>query len=302
LYLVLALVAGVRLAHYLHFPWLRTDFDLFYHAARHLLQGENPYPIATQWYPWPLYYPLPAVLLAIPFTPIPVEFARVLWDILIGWTFAYALWRHRGNYALVAVVSGAYAFAAYFSQTTPLLVAATLIPTLGFLLVVKPHTGLALWLAYPSRRALIGGALLLALSLVILPSWPRDWILALQDEHAHIRSPILRPFGFLLLLAALRWKTPEGRLLLIMGILPQNTQPHDLIPLALIPRNLTQMGIYFVGTWLAVMAVGQGWEDQGITIAMRNDAAWPMILGTVYLPMLYLVLRRTSRVPDETLP
>jgi hypothetical protein len=62
------------------------------------------------------------------------------------------------------------------------------------------------------------------------------------------------------------------------------------------------MGIYFVGTWLAVMAVGQGWEDQAVTIAMRNDAAWPMILGTVYLPMLYLVLRQSSSVPVDSVP
>jgi hypothetical protein len=118
---------------YSYYPKLGSDFDLLYHAAEHLLQGENPYPIARQWFPFPLFYPLPAVLLAAPFTLLPIEQARPAFDIMVGSVFAYALWRYRGNYALLALLSGSYLFAMRNGQTNPLMVGASLIPALGFL-------------------------------------------------------------------------------------------------------------------------------------------------------------------------
>ena len=148
LFLVLALgfVLGFRLLLDVWTPNRPSDFDLLYDAATHLIRGENPYPIATQWFP----YPLPAVLLAEPFTAIPLGAARLVFDIMVGWAFVFALWRYRGTFALLAVLSGAYLFAMWNSQTTPLMVAASLVPALGFLLVVKPNTSAALWLARPS--------------------------------------------------------------------------------------------------------------------------------------------------------
>jgi hypothetical protein len=42
-------VVEARLAFYAAHSELDTDFDLLYHSARHLLQGENPYPITGEW-------------------------------------------------------------------------------------------------------------------------------------------------------------------------------------------------------------------------------------------------------------
>lgn len=303
------LVAGVvfvvlaRFSLYAWRPLLPSDFDLLYWSAVHLLQGENPYPISTQWYHfWPLYYPLPAVLLAVPFTILPVELARPIFDSILGCMFAYALWRTRGPYALLALFSGAYLFAMRQGQITPLIVAASLVPVCGSLLVLKPNMGLALWLSRPTRHAVIGGIVLLAASLVVLPSWPRDWWIALHGNSAHLRPPIVRPFGFLLLLAALRWRTPEGRLLAALALIPQNTLPHELVTLALIPANLVQMAIYVVGTWvtLAVTATVQSGRPDLTEVVTR---VWPVLLTTVYLPMLWLVLRRprsSSSVAKES--
>jgi hypothetical protein len=39
------------------------------------------------------------------------------------------------------------------------------------------------------------------------------------------------------------------------------------------------------------------WRIPDVTIDMLNAAAWPWIMVGVYLPMLYLVLRRSSSVP-----
>jgi hypothetical protein len=288
LFLVLGLgfVLGFRLLLYVWNPDRSSDFDLLYDAADRLIRGETAYPVATQWFT----YPLPAVLLAVPFTAISLGAARLTFDILVGWAFVFALWKYRGTFALLAALSGTFLFAIANGQTTPLMVAASLIPALGLLLAVKPNTSASLWIARPSRMAVVGVSVFLVLSVVVLPSWPRDWWMALLQDNTDLVPPVLRPFGLVLLLAALRWRSPEGRLLLAIAFIPQNTLPHELVSLALIPANLVQMGIYVVGSWIAV-AVAADRMHLGPGIAEWTAASWPATLCAVYLPMLYLVLR-----------
>jgi hypothetical protein len=75
-----------------------------------------------------------------------------------------------------------------------------------------------------------------------------------------------------------------------MAVIPQSILPHQLVSLALIPANLVEMGIYLVGSWIAVMVAAAplhlGHGSAGWTVT-----TWPATLGAVYLPMLYLVLR-----------
>jgi hypothetical protein len=275
-----------------------TDFDLLYYGAVSLTHGENPYLAIHEYLSYPLFYPLPAVLLGIPFTLLPIALARPVWDIAVGCAFGYALWRVRGPYALLALLSGAYLFAMRNGQATPLLVAASLFPAWGFLLTVKPNTGLALWCARPSRAAVIGSILVLLVSVIILPSWPLDWWAAIHQRSTHIMPPLLRPFGFLLLLAALRWRTPEGRLVLALAVIPQHTLPHELVPLALIPANIVEMAIYATGSWLTLIVTAAG-EDRATSLSGLVSDAWPTLLVCVYLPMLWLVLRRRQPTPLE---
>jgi hypothetical protein len=286
LVLALGFVLACRIMLYAWLPTPGGDFDLLYASAASLLRGETPYPLGSQWLP----YPLPAVLLVVPFTAIPVELARPVFDVLVGWAFVYALWKYRGRFALLALLSGAYLFALVHGQTTPLMVAASLVPALGFLLAVKPNTSVALWLARPSWKALLGVAGFLALTLMVLPTWPRDWWIAMPVDYSAWMPPIFRPFGALLLIAALRWNLPEGRLILATACLPQTALPYELVALALIPASGWEMVIYVAGTWIAVadaagalqLLGGAGWTMTG----------WPVTLCAVYFPMLYLVLRR----------
>ena len=291
LFLALGLgaVLLIRLALYVWTLDRPSDFDGLYNAALRLLDGENPYPISTQWFP----YPLPAVLLAVPFTAIPLALARPVLDVLIGWVFVYALWKHRGTFAVLAVLSGAYLFAVWNGQITPLMVAASLLPALGFLLAGKPTTSASLWAARPSRIALLGVIAFLLLSIWILPSWPGDWWIALQQDDTGLVPAVFRPFGLVLVLAALRWRLPEGRLLLATAFIPMNPLPHELVALALIPSNLLEMGIFVLGSWVAV-ALAAHRMDLSPSIADWSAAGWPATLGAVYLPMLFLVLRRPS--------
>jgi hypothetical protein len=308
----LALVLACRFILYIWMPDRTSDFDLLYDTAVRLLRGEDLYPLGAQSFP----YPLPAVLLAVPFTAIPRELARPVFDVLVGWAFVYALWRYRGSYAILALVSGAYLFAMARGQTTPLMVAASLIPALGFLLAVKPNTSAALWIARPSWLALLGVGLFVGLSFVILPSWPQEWWTAMPLDLKEWSPPLLRPFGFVLLLAGLRWRSPEGRLLFAIAFIPQTILPYELVSLALIPANLVEMVIFVAGSWIAV-AVAAKWMPLG-SIAGWTPTSWSATLSVVYLPMLYLVLRpmlhlgvredkiekerrRPDRLPDDEL-
>jgi hypothetical protein len=310
LVLAFGFLLACRAALYAWMPERASDFDLLYQMAARLIGGEDPYGLTTQSLP----YPLPAVLLAVPFTMIPLDLARPVFDVLVGWAFAYALWRYRGPYALLALGSGAYFFAMISGQTTPLMVAASLVPALGFLLAVKPNTSAALWIARPSWIAIFGVAAFVALSLIVQPSWPLDWWTALPRDTSALVPPLLRPFGFVLLLAALRWRSPEGRLILAIPFIPQTTLPYELVSLALIPANRLEMLIYLAGTWVAVVVADQLQLGQGITAWMTTG--WPVTLCAVYLPMLYMVLRRQRgwsgptivkerrrlhRLPDEEL-
>lgn len=289
--LAFGFVAAGRLLLYFWMPERATDFDMLYRAAAELLAGRNPYSIPAETFP----LPLPAVLLAVPFTYIPLGPARPVFDILIGWVFAFALWRHRGMHSLLALLSGAYLYALWQGQTTPLMVAAILIPALGFLLAIKPNTSAPLWIARPSWIALVGIIALAGLSLVIRPAWPREWWLALPGDYGAWLPPIMRPLGFILLLGALRWRLPEGRLLAAMALAPQTALPYELVPLALIPSTRPEMWIYVAGTWVAVAAaetlpLGGGLGDWSVS-------AWLLTLAAVYLPLLYLVFRRPREAP-----
>jgi hypothetical protein len=285
-------VIGGRLTLLLSSPEHSNDFDSLYHAALQLLRGENPYRAAQP--SSPLFYPLPAVFFAVPFTLLPLAIARAVLDIVTGSAFVYALWKVRGRYALLAVLSGSFIAAQYWGDLTPLMVVASLFPVFGFLLVLRPNTGTALWLARPSRLAAIAGAGVLLVSFTLYPSWPRDWIRGLLHSNDGLLPIVFRPFGFVLLLAAVRVKKPEGRLLFALALIPQTAMPFELVPLALIPSNLKEMGIYVFGTLLTLVPIIAGWQE-GLPGTAIQANTWPWMLVGVYLPMLWLVLRTPGK-------
>jgi hypothetical protein len=81
-----------------------------------------------------------------------------------------------------------------------------------------------------------------------------------------------------------------GRLLLATALLPQTTLPYELVLLALIPANRREMAIYLAGSWIAVADAAGALQLLGG--AVGTVTGWPVTLCAVYLPMLYLVLRR----------
>jgi hypothetical protein len=274
-----------------------SDFAQLWFASRAWLHGIDPYSVvgpgrSFDW-PFPLFYPMTAVLAAVPLTGFPLAIADPIVVGLGAALFAWVVMRERlDDPRLLMFVSGAGALAVQTSQWSPMLCAAALMPTLGFLLACKPTLGLALLSAYPSRRAVIGIVLFGLVSLIAWPSWPREWLAALPAG-THLVAPILRPGGFLILLALFRWRLPEARLLVAWACMPQTPQFYEAVPLFLIPRTwpegLTLTGLLYVA--------GFGYRLGGpyVNYDAYMNAGGMWMLWFLFIPCTVFVLRRASR-------
>lgn len=276
-----------------------TDFDQLWVGARALLAGADPYvAVPAAGWPYPLLYPLPAVLLAMPLAAFPLAVARLLAVALMAGALAYAVTRD-GWERLPLFASASFLFAAQQGQLSPVLAAAFLVPWLGIVFAAKPTTGGALWLARPTSPAIWSGVALLALSFILRPLWPGEWIAATQQV-THVRAPIVYPGGVLALLALLRWRRPEARVLAFLACAPQTFSLAETVPLiSLVPASRMETLVLAFGSWAAFAFVGAQQGDAS-TLAATIRAHAPYILAGVYLPALVMVLRRPNVAPRQS--
>ena len=271
-------------------PPSTSDFDQIWVAARALVRGLDPYDVVpTTGTHFPLFYPLPAALIAIPLANFPLPVARILWALMSGAVFTWATLR-RGGGLLPGLLSASFLNALIQGQWSPLLTAAAVLPGLSWIWIAKPSVGAALFLGYPNRPAIVGGLMVLGLSVLIAPSWPGDWLNALQLAD-HVAPPVARPGGALLLLALIRWRLPQARMLVGLACVPQTIGLYEALPLFLIPR--TRWEGYGLAALTYVAAFGQALmvpRLDGMTLGETLEGRWPIILVSLYLPALVLVL------------
>jgi hypothetical protein len=277
-------------------PGVFADFDYIWAGGVAVWQGTDPYTAVPDRAPY--YYPATAAVLMAPFAPLPRQLAVALFTALGMTLLAFSV----TGYRRWIVLSAPALQALLYGHWTPWLTAAVGLPWLGFIWAVKPNIGLALFGGWPSRAALYGGLAVVVLSFLVIPTWPADWLKALQTT-THYLAPIQRPGGFLLLLAWLRWREPEARLLGALAVIPHSAIPYELLPLLLIPQTRRRFLVLMGLTYLAV-----GWVEWGINYDMIwpragaemvrqvQDIRWPWFLFLVYLPCLWMVLRRPSFV------
>lgn len=268
----------------------RSDFAVLHAAARAFQSGTDPYtfigPGRAYPYPFPLMYPFTAVLVAVPFTWVP--FPDALFVAMGTGLFVFGVvHKQRYRWALAGLLSPAFIITAQMSQWPALLVGATLVPASGFLLACKPTIGAALFAAFPSARAAWGGAIFVLLSLVLLPHWPWSWLAGLPAL-THMRAPVTFTGGPLVLLALLRWRAAEARLLVAMACIPHNTVLYETLPLFLIPRTGAQSVSLAVLNWAVVVVLQR-------TPALTDYVAQTALTGQwivylIYLPCLAMVL------------
>lgn len=274
-------------------PPMASDFDFVWLGLRAFVHGQDPYrAVADAQVRGPLYYPLPALVALAPLGFTSAGIARIAFAGLGYAALGYAAAGRPGG-LFVALFSASAIVAAVGGQWSPLLTAGAVVPWLGALFIAKPGVGLALWCGYPSRVAVYGGFALLCVSLVVMPSWPREWLAVLGNPvHA---PPILRPGGFLLLAALLRWRRPEGRLLAALACVPHVTTLYETVPLFLVPANRYQAYLLLALSYAA--AVVSSWIAPTGTLLEQVVGRWPVLLVGLYLPALVMVLRRPNTAP-----
>jgi hypothetical protein len=281
--------AACTFAFYRGRPLSVSDFDVIWVGARALRAHQDPYAaIQSPPWPWDLRYPLPAVLVALPFSYLSLALARAA---LVAMGIGFLSWAltRRAWWPLIALAGGQVFVSVQSVQWTPLLAAGMLLAPIQYLWSIKPPTGLALFAAYPSRRTVIGALALLLLAFVAWPHWLDGWLFA--AHRAPHRLAVLRPGGVLLLLALLRWRLPEGRLLATLAVLPLTPHLYEAVPLLLVARTRRELlALTVCGTLglLAVALLPQGADPD------HGPVAWMEILISCYLPALVVVLRHPN--------
>lgn len=277
-------------------PGFSSDFFHVWAGARTLVDGGNPYtltptgphnPGAT-----PLFYPLPALLLIAPLAFLSLPLAGGLFIGITSGLLAFLVMRN-GYHQLPLFMSAPFLMALSLGQWSPLVVAAALEPNLGFTLAAKPNIGVAAWIHRPSVRAITGGIALVILSLVVMPTWPIDWLKNVSGRPEKA-IPILSAIGPILALGVLRWRTREGRLFLALASVPQALFFYDQLLLWLIPRTLRQSLILslcsfgLLLTWYYRIAPDEYYVRTAIPYALA-----------LYVPALALLLlqRHGAAVP-----
>jgi hypothetical protein len=288
--------AGYVLVFYHHQSSLAvSDFDAIWTAARALIGHQDPYgAIRSPPWPWNLQYPLPAVLVALPFSLLPLTLARAAFMGVSAGLLAYGVARSAW-WPLIGLAGGQMFFALQSVQCTPLFAAAVLIPALQVLWAVKPTTGLTLFAAYPNWRTVLGGSLLVALSFLAWPHWMDGWLAAARI--APHRPAILRPGGILLLLALLRWRLPEGRQHAELAFMPLSPHHYEAVPLMLAARSRREMLVLAVCGTIGLAASAVTPHTVGPD---HGPIPWAVVFLTGYLPALVVVLRHAN-VPATSL-
>ena len=180
--IVAAIIAGV-VATLAPITDAGGDFMQLWAGARALLVGQDPYaavgPDSPIRWPWPLYYPVPALLPAVPFTLLSLGVARVVWVSTLWGVFAYAV-TAQGWWGLLACLHLSFLVAGQVGQLVVLLAVGLLIPAFGGVAAGKPTTGLATILGAADRRSaltmIVGAFALLLLSFVFDPGWVPRWL------------------------------------------------------------------------------------------------------------------------------
>jgi len=299
-----SLLSGLRAFLWVAGEAKSRDFDQVWFAANALLAGRNPYTeigpgLRFDW-PAPLYYPLTAAVAVMPLSAIVRSVAAVLFAALAGGAFVWAATR-RSVAPAVVITSASAALAAETVQWSPLLGAAYGIPWLGVLLSAKPTIGAAIWIARPSRIAVIGAVVLTVIGLAFLPTWPVDWLDALRHTSLATAggTPYLAPIrsagGAFAALAILRWRRPEARLVLALACVPQTPLLYETVPLFLVPITIKEGGVLWLGSWIAALwlATAGPFASDLARFKVSVDAiGWCM-----YFPAVVMLLRRPNLAP-----
>ena len=267
---------------------LARDFTYPLRGALALMDGQDPYvairPSGPPPYDWPFMYPLTAALVAMPFALLPMQLAGILFVFCSVALFVYHL-SAGGLGRCWALLSVPFFKSVVLAQWGPLLIAGAMNPVLGWALAAKPTIGLALFAYRPSWRTAAAALVLVALAFIVQPDWLTEWVGVVRTLEGH-PIPAANPVGAIAVLALLRWRRPEARLVGVMALMPQNLYFYDQLPLLLVARNGRETLGMALATWVAWVGMTVQCGDKPLC----GPEVQPWVLACVYLPAAALAL------------
>jgi len=276
---------------------LGYDFTWPWRAARALLAHRDPYAtiIPTGQFPFDNYfkYPLPAALLAVPLAGMSAAAAAATFGgvsaALLAWGLTTDGW-HR----LWILASAPFAITLESGQWSTLLMAGTLLAPISWVAVCKPTAGLAVFAYRPNWWAVLGSAILLIASFLVLPSWVAGWIASVRADQTHKYVSLITLMGGpLLALALLRWRRREARYLVVLAVVPQILTFYTAFLPMLVAESKRESQVMAVLGSLAWLGwswqLGNGPEDRYAPVL-----AGYWILALLFVPALIMILRRPN--------
>ena len=258
-----------------HFHLGAGDFNWAVWAAQDLLAHRNPYDRPMQ------LYPLTCAIFGLPFAWMRPEAAGGAFYGISSALLAFGLSRY-GYHRLLVFLAYPYWAGIIAAQWTPLIVASAFFPLLLPATLAKPQLGIPVALATPTWRGLLACAALVALSLLVMPGWPRLWAGHFSLYNRFV--PLLVIPGPLLGLALLRYRDRDARLLLLAALMPQRWF-YDAFILWLIPKTRREIVWTVFFSWSAGL---YRWYHAPHSFV--EVGRWMVLV--MYLPMLAVVLLR----------
>jgi hypothetical protein len=264
-----------------HYNLGGADFNWAHHAARVLLSGQNPYANTPH---GSIPYPLPAVIAALPFTPLAPEIAGALFFGISSAFLALGIVRE-DPMRLLIFLAYPYWSALITAQWTPLIMCGAFFPLASALFVAKPQTGLPIALTHLSRPSLLAAGAFLLVSLLLRPHWPWEWISQAKGYIYFV--PLLVIPGPLLAFSLWRWRDRDARLIFLASVVPQRWF-YDSFILWLIPKTRRSIIATVACSWVSGI-----WRWYHTPHTIHQVGLW-CVLGS-YIPMLLVVLVRPLR-------
>jgi hypothetical protein len=233
-------------------------------------------------------------LVLLPFGKLAPATAMPLFAGMAAAVVALAFTRD-GFWRLPLLLSAPMVWSTMTGQLTPLITAAMVAPWLGWLAPMKFTIGAAGAAYNLSRRYVLLASGVVLFSIAIWPWWPREWFAELSDVPGRwYHVPILVPGGVLILLALLRWRRPEARLVAAMACIPQTMLYYDQLPLGLVALTYRQAlftaVLSYLGPAVAIAIHGNGPVERGLLFAQNA----PIITFVYYVPCMLAILLRPN--------
>lgn len=281
-----------------------NDFDVFWRAAKALVQGSDPYALPG------VYYPLPTFFLFIPFVAVPLPWARGIWTVIEFLIFVTVL-RQRALFVVL-----------FMPVFLAFLMGQTVIPLLGVfvllrsglygglamaLLMLKPQLVIfvmpwLLWRWWQTDRQQIAwfGLTVMGMAIVafaVQPDWISRW-LAVSGER--VRAPISPSvWGVLSFLPAPLWIVSAGLVTVGAFIWAWHKSNLDLLVAVgmlvnpiLISYDLTFLTVMIRSWYFGLAMTLLSWFCFAMSAWQLNERAFVLVTLAVIFRLLKQVPRR----------